>query len=60
MIRILVNGEEGGSAWLRNAINDQIGRSPAASPGCLIGVGSQSDELSPEVPGAMSGRNRPD
>lgn len=39
MIRILVNGEEGGSARLRNAINDQIGRLPAALLGCLTGAG---------------------
>lgn len=46
MIRILVNGEEGGSARLRNAINDLIGCSLEALLGCLTGAGPQSDELS--------------
>ena len=59
MIQILVNGEEGGSARLRNAINDQMGHSPAAWLGCLTGVGPQSDKLSPELPVAISGRNPP-
>lgn len=46
MIRILVNGEEGGSARLRNAISDRISRSLVALLGCLTGAGPQSNELS--------------